>query len=134
MMTRLLLVALSILFLWTAVFAQQGNTNIKLPTWGKEANSPHHFQPDQVLLRSLRIVPDRTLLSRPFTIAEVQVKEPEFKFINGAIYISLLSGVDQAIYLPLPGGGASGCLRFGPRLADRPAESLWPMAAGVPSQ
>lgn len=118
-MKRLSLAGLVLCFLCAGAFAQQGNTNIKLPSLGEKPNSSHDFQPGQLLLRSPKVLPDLSFLSRSLTIPRVQVREtqqPQFKFINGAVYISL--SADRAMYMPISGGGASGCLTF-----DLPVET-----------
>jgi hypothetical protein len=118
-MPRSLFVALLISFLSVSASAQQSNSQLAIPSPSPFRQSEYSdFNPGHFLLRPPRIIPD---LSYPpqfvqlplpsYTGTLINIKEPQFRVINGTVYISIL---DQSIYFPMAGGGASGCLTLDP--------------------
>ena len=118
-MRRLLFVTLSVYFLSASAFAQQSNAHLTIPSPSQSTPSESQdFQTGQFRLRPPKIIPDLPYppqfvqIPMPIDISVLKnIKEPEFKVINGAVYISIL---DQAIFIPMVGGGASGCLILDP--------------------
>jgi hypothetical protein len=110
-MSRLLSVTLAIYFLSASAVARQSTGQLSIPSQSTRGES-QQVQPGQFLLRYPKVIPD---LSFPPQFARIplssdigkEIEEPEFKVINGAVYISI---IESYLYIPMAGGGASGCL------------------------
>lgn len=113
-MRRLLFVTMSTVLLSSSVLAQQrdGGPALQLPSQSAKSKT-NEVRWGEFFIRSPKIIRDFSY--RPHSVlipfngfddAMKEIKEPEFKLINGRVYISILGG---AAYLPMVGGGASGC-------------------------
>ena len=113
-MRRLLFVTMSTVILSSSVLAQQrdGGPALQLPSQSAKSKA-NEERWGEFLIRPPKIIRDFSYRPRSvlipfdgFNDAMKEMKEPEFKLINGKVYISILGG---AAYLPMVGGGASGC-------------------------